>query len=102
MLNVLRKRAAIKSPVDYTDNMIIKDHSKIEINFILDERAREMCGEYQRWFDLKRTGKLGERIKKYDPDIVSFQSGYRLRPPIPLLEMQSITNASEFKQSPGF
>ena len=38
----------------------------IDIDFILDERAREMAGEYNRWMDLKRTGKLIEHTKKYN------------------------------------
>lgn len=39
----------------------------LTIDMILDERARELMGEYTRWFDLKRTGKLIERVKKYNP-----------------------------------
>ncbi len=33
-----------------------------EIDFILDERTRELAGEQMRWFDLKRTGRLLERV----------------------------------------
>ncbi len=39
----------------------------LTIDMILDERAREFLGEYMRWYDLKRTGKLIERAKKYNP-----------------------------------
>lgn len=40
----------------------------ITVDMILDERARELLGEgCQRWFDLKRTGTLITRTKKYNP-----------------------------------
>jgi len=39
----------------------------IDIDMILDERARELMGEYVRWFDLKRTGKLIERTTLMNP-----------------------------------
>lgn len=40
----------------------------ISIDMILDERARELLGEgCERWYDLKRTGTLITRTKKYNP-----------------------------------
>lgn len=41
--------------------------ANITVDLILDERARELMGEWSRWFDLKRTGKLVERVSKYNP-----------------------------------
>lgn len=41
--------------------------ANISVDLILDERARELLGEYDRWFDLKRTGKLIERVMKFNP-----------------------------------
>jgi hypothetical protein len=40
--------------------------ANISIDMILDESARELMGEFNRWWDLKRTGKLIERTKKYN------------------------------------
>lgn len=62
-INEVRRRAA-KPGYD----MSIKEN-QLSIDFILDERARELAGEYHRWMDLKRTGKLIEYCVKYNPNI---------------------------------
>jgi len=99
-VNILRTRAAIKTPVDHTADMQVSAGG-MTLDFILDERARELCGEYMRWFDLKRTGKLGIRIQTYNPDITAFKAEYNLRP-VPLAELQALTNGVAFGQNPGF
>jgi starch-binding outer membrane protein, SusD/RagB family len=44
--------------------------SQLNIDFILDERTRELCGEFTRWYDLVRTGKLVERVQRSVPAYV--------------------------------
>lgn len=56
-LTTVRQRAAIPG---HEAEMVVAS-SDVDIDFILDERARELVGEYKRWMDLKRTGKLIER-----------------------------------------
>lgn len=61
------------------------------IHFILNERTRELCGEFYRWEDLVRTETLYERTKLYNLDISpSFATFHKLRP-IPLLQMLAQT-----------
>ena len=55
-INVIRKRA--NAP-----EITAKDAT---IDFLLDERIRELVGEELRRFTLVRTGKLVERVKKYN------------------------------------
>lgn len=61
------------------------------IHFILNERTRELCGEFYRWEDLVRTETLYDRTKLYNLDISpSFATFHKLRP-IPLLQMLAQT-----------
>jgi hypothetical protein len=61
-MNAIRRRAAVND--DLRDDMEL---SSIDLDILLDERARELLGEYDRWFDLKRTGKLIERTLANNP-----------------------------------
>jgi hypothetical protein len=99
-INVLRTRAAIKTPVDHTTDMQITA-SNISLDFILDERARELAGEHLRWFDLKRTGKLIDRIHQYNLDITQVQPFHMLRP-VPQVELDALTNGQQFGQNEGY
>ncbi|HOV35803.1 MAG: RagB/SusD family nutrient uptake outer membrane protein [Dysgonomonadaceae bacterium] len=83
--------------------------SDITLDFILDERARELIGEENRRMTLVRTGMLAERIEKngdkvpYAPEnkvITGFQN-YNVLLPIPLTEIQLNKDAA-LEQNPGY
>lgn len=96
-LNTVRQRAAIPG---HESDMAI--HSQIDINIILDERARELAGEYKRWLDLKRTNTLIERTLKYNnlAGKTNKMDSHILLRPIP----QSVIDqdSGEVKQNPGY
>ncbi|MBL3656117.1 RagB/SusD family nutrient uptake outer membrane protein [Fulvivirga sediminis] len=80
--------------------------SDFNINYILDERGRELLGEYKRWFDLKRTGKLVERASAYNPLIEQSNfsgNGGELKTlrPIPQDALDLNRNDS-FQQNPAY
>ena len=84
-INQLRAARAISGK----DNSI---SGTVTIETILKERALELCGEYQRWFDLKRTHTLLDHVKKYNAQAsgnIAIKHYYR---PIPLYELESVTN----------
>jgi hypothetical protein len=70
-INVVRTRAAAAGR---TAQMQITP-AQVNIDFILDERTRELAGEMMRWYDLKRTGKLIERVKAFSPAFTRLASG---------------------------
>jgi len=74
---------------------------------VLQERAIELCGEQQRWFDLKRTHTLVDHVKKYNAQGAGqIKENHYLRP-IPQSQIDAVTNFSStsgqgFWQNAGY
>ncbi|HTF80672.1 MAG TPA: RagB/SusD family nutrient uptake outer membrane protein [Cytophagales bacterium] len=98
-INVVRRRAGKPGLEPQMDI----NAGEVTLDFILDERGREFAGEQMRWFDLKRTGKLQERITKYNPNIAKnfIPATHGIRP-IPQIQMDAVSNKGEFRQNPGY
>lgn len=97
-LNIIRTRAAIPGR---EANMQITG-AQVTLDFILDERARELGGEQLRWYDLVRTGKLISRIKAMNPDAAKYIQPWHVLRPIPQTQLDAVTNKQEFKQNEGY
>jgi hypothetical protein len=97
-LNIVRTRAAKPGQ---TAAMQVTP-AQVTLDFILDERAREFAGEQLRWFDLKRTGKLVERVKALNPDVAPAIQPFHTVRPIPRAQLDAVTNREEFTQNPGY
>ena len=75
----------------------------VTIRTVLDERGRELCGEYCRFYDLKRTGMFDSKayLEETHPDLAQFfKPEYALRP-IPIAYTSTITNPGVFT-NPGY
>ena len=73
------------------------------IRTVLDERARELCGEYCRFYDLKRTGMFKDKtyLQETRPEVADyFKPEYALRP-ISTTYTAALSNGDTF-QNPGY
>lgn len=97
--NVIRRRAAWPGK---EGNMLVKA-GDLTIDFVMDERERELLGEQSRWLDLARWGNLIERVKKFNPQGAPFIKPHHVLRPIPQLQIDRVTgNAASFPQNPGY
>ena len=96
-INTIRNRACKKH--DGSMNITASD---LNDDFLLDEYAREMVGEWCRWQTLKRFRAFETRIAKCNPQIKSgdFKPHHYLRP-IQTSEILLIENGAEY-QNPGY
>ena len=81
------------------------------LHFILNERTRELLGEWQRWETLSRTGTLIQRARAFNPEAVNITENKHELRPIPQdfidgLLNEDGTNLSEAQkqawQNPGY
>jgi hypothetical protein len=90
--------------LDGSGNPIAMTAADMTLDFILDERVRELCGESTRWPDLAVRGKLIERAKLYNPDAAPTITinKHELRP-IPRSQLDAVADPNKAQyQNPGW
>lgn len=95
-LNEVRRRAGVANAIA----------AEFNIDYILDERGRELLGEYKRWFDLKRTGTLVARASAHNykvkaANFVGVGGNLKILRPIPQLALDLNQN-KVFPQNPAY
>lgn len=98
-VNAVRERAAYPSA---NPSVMDVTASQLTLDFILDERSRELCGEMMRWTDLVRTGKLLERVKLHNTDGKNNIKPFQVLRPIPQTQIDATITGTPYTQNPGW
>jgi starch-binding outer membrane protein, SusD/RagB family len=98
-INVVRRRAAW--PGKEKDMEITA--ADLTLEFIMEERERELIGEQHRWFDLKRWGVLVDRVRKHNDQAAANIKDFHVLRPIPQVQIDRVEGgASAFPQNQGW
>jgi hypothetical protein len=97
--NIVRRRAAWPGK----ESAMLITAAQLNINFVMDERERELLAEQSRWLDLARWGNLVDRVKAHNPQAAPFIRPHHILRPIPQLQIDRAegTNTA-FPQNPGY
>lgn len=103
-INVLRARAAKPGTTNTLSAGELTAFNASPLDFLLDERERELAGEEQRWYTLTRLGSsvFLARVKAFNPTATAVQAFHMLRP-IPQTQIDRTEGgATAFPQNAGY
>ena len=98
-INAVRRRAAFpgrEAAMEITA-------AQFTLDFLMEERARELMGEQTRWLDLKRWGNLVDRVKRFNPQGAPNIKDFHVLRPIPQNQIDRAEGGpAGFPQNPGY
>ncbi|MEP6493478.1 MAG: RagB/SusD family nutrient uptake outer membrane protein [bacterium] len=99
-ISVLHQRAA--STAHKNDYNVTA--GQVTLDYIMEERERELAGEHDRWYDLVRPGAqfFLDHVKKFNPHAApNVQLRHALRP-IPQSQIDGVIVGPKYPQNPGY
>jgi len=98
-MNVVRRRAGFSGRADAMEITA----AQMNMDFLMQERARELTGEQFRWLDLKRWGVLVERVKLHNAQAAPNIKDFHVLRPIPQNQIDRAEGGpSGFPQNTGY
>jgi hypothetical protein len=99
-VNVLHQRAA--SPAHKNDYTVTA--AQMTIDYIMEERERELAGEFTRWYDLTRVGPqyFVNRVKQFNPHAAANVALKHWLRPIPQSQIDGVIVGPKYPQNPGY
>jgi hypothetical protein len=104
-INVLRRRAAAAGQNNDMTAAALTAFNASPIDFLLDERERELAGEEPRWWVLARQGAgiFTSRIRAFNANAAPNIKDFHILRPIPQQQIDRTEgNATAFPQNPGY
>ena len=104
-INVLRTRAAKPGTDNTMSATELTRFNASPIDFLLDERERELAGEEPRWYTLARQGTptFLARIRADNPGAAANVQAFHILRPIPQTQIDRTEGGKDaFPQNPGY
>ncbi|MCU0334715.1 MAG: RagB/SusD family nutrient uptake outer membrane protein [Chitinophagaceae bacterium] len=109
LINVLKRRAVNRPELNEAQRLArfdlirLTSPSQVTLDFILDERTRELAGECSRWPDLAVRNKLVERVRLFNSDGAPNVRDFHTRRPIPQSQLNNTVDPNPQQyQNPGY
>ena len=100
MITVLHRRAA--SPAHKADYDVTP--AQMTLDYVMEERERELAGEFTRWYDITRPGVnyFLARVQKYNPHAAANVAAKHILRPIPQSQIDGVIVGPKYPQNPGY
>ena len=100
MINVLHVRAA---SANHKNDYNVTP-AQMTLDYVMEERERELAGEFGRWYDMVRPGAafFVDRVKRYNPRAAANVALKHFLRPIPQSQIDGVISGPKYPQNTGY